>query len=360
MYSYKFYLDELSQVYLAAIAGYVPLAMVQAIAAFMECCTPKYYLYLSTWTISQLCWSFPWSMWHIYFCWCSSLYFTSSSTCTLPLLSIHPALWIAKWLYSSITESKHIKAVKEPWWHLSRYKALKQMLCTILQMEKLVALHQIFKAWGMMRGKTTSYMAKVAQWEETDVLAASDVEGDDSDSHDNKYEEDSGRPIDDVASNSLSDIREASRICVYLNLMNYIDLKYLFFCILLEFGYPKSLELLAVHIGQTQVPLIFYWFLHQVDHPDSKDVPSHLEDCLPFFRKIHIYVSLSHGNFLLSQWSMWSRGHAPWTYLLQPILQRLAKIWYCLEFGHHHALDSFNSFFVNHYVDHHTHEFLTG
>lgn len=29
-------------------------------------------------------------------------------------------------------------------------------------------------------------------------------------------------------------------------------------------------------------------------------------------------------------------------------------------FSHHNALDSFNSFFVNHYVDHHAHEFLTG
>ena len=29
-------------------------------------------------------------------------------------------------------------------------------------------------------------------------------------------------------------------------------------------------------------------------------------------------------------------------------------------FSHHNSLDSFDSFFVNHYVDHHAHEFLTG
>ncbi|KAH9992949.1 hypothetical protein BJV77DRAFT_944719, partial [Russula vinacea] len=28
-------------------------------------------------------------------------------------------------------------------------------------------------------------------------------------------------------------------------------------------------------------------------------------------------------------------------------------------FSHHDALESFNSFFVNHFVDHHTHEFIT-
>ena len=29
------------------------------------------------------------------------------------------------------------------------------------------------------------------------------------------------------------------------------------------------------------------------------------------------------------------------------------------EFSHHDALDSFNSFFVNHFVDHHAHGFIT-
>ena len=29
------------------------------------------------------------------------------------------------------------------------------------------------------------------------------------------------------------------------------------------------------------------------------------------------------------------------------------------DFDHHDALDSYNSFFVNHYIDHHTHEFIT-
>src|ERR1700720_2821165 len=36
-------------------------------------------------------------------------------------------------LCSSIMESKHIKAVKEPWQRLSRFKALKQMPCEPIQ-----------------------------------------------------------------------------------------------------------------------------------------------------------------------------------------------------------------------------------
>jgi len=43
-------------------------------------------------------------------------------------------------LCSSITESKHIKAVKEIWRHLSHFKALAQMLFSIVQMEKMAAI----------------------------------------------------------------------------------------------------------------------------------------------------------------------------------------------------------------------------
>ena len=42
-------------------------------------------------------------------------------------------------LCSSITESKHIKAVKEPWRRSNRFKALGQMLVTNQRLDKLVA-----------------------------------------------------------------------------------------------------------------------------------------------------------------------------------------------------------------------------
>jgi hypothetical protein len=43
-------------------------------------------------------------------------------------------------LCSSITESKHIKAVKEPWRRSNRYKALGQMLVTNQRLEKLASV----------------------------------------------------------------------------------------------------------------------------------------------------------------------------------------------------------------------------
>jgi hypothetical protein len=55
-------------------------------------------------------------------------------------------------LCSSITESKHIKAVKEPWHRSSRYKALGQMLLTNQRLDKLAALRVNFTHRGMLEG----------------------------------------------------------------------------------------------------------------------------------------------------------------------------------------------------------------
>ena len=53
-------------------------------------------------------------------------------------------------LCSSITESKHIKAVKEPWRHSSRFEALGQMLVTNQRLDKLAAVRVNFQARGML------------------------------------------------------------------------------------------------------------------------------------------------------------------------------------------------------------------
>jgi hypothetical protein len=53
-------------------------------------------------------------------------------------------------LCSSITESKHIKAVKEPWRHSSYFQALGQMLLTNQCLDKLAAVHVDFQAQGFL------------------------------------------------------------------------------------------------------------------------------------------------------------------------------------------------------------------
>ena len=53
-------------------------------------------------------------------------------------------------LCSSITESKHIKAVKKPWRRSSRFNALSQMLLTNQRLDKLAAITVDFRTRGML------------------------------------------------------------------------------------------------------------------------------------------------------------------------------------------------------------------
>ena len=55
-------------------------------------------------------------------------------------------------LCSSITESKHIEAVKEPWRRSNRFNALVQMLVTNQRLDKLSAARVAFKSNGMLEG----------------------------------------------------------------------------------------------------------------------------------------------------------------------------------------------------------------
>ena len=55
-------------------------------------------------------------------------------------------------LCSSITESKHIVAVKEPWRRSSRWHALRQMLITNSRLDKLAAAWADFTSRGMLEG----------------------------------------------------------------------------------------------------------------------------------------------------------------------------------------------------------------
>jgi hypothetical protein len=88
-------------------------------------------------------------------------------------------------------------------------------------MEKMAALHQIFTTQGMMAGTTASYMARMAQ-EEAEVLAPSDVESDHGHGQDDDDDdEDDGGPIDSTPSNSLSDVKLATRIRMYFFIVNH-------------------------------------------------------------------------------------------------------------------------------------------
>ncbi|OCH84536.1 hypothetical protein OBBRIDRAFT_741418, partial [Obba rivulosa] len=66
-------------------------------------------------------------------------------------------------LCSSITELKHIKAVKEPWRRSSRYKALGQMLLTNQRLDKLAAANVHFEVQGLLCGPLQKVCENMSQ-----------------------------------------------------------------------------------------------------------------------------------------------------------------------------------------------------
>lgn len=87
-------------------------------------------------------------------------------------------------LCSSITESKHIKAVKEPWRRSSRFRALAQMLRTIIRLEKLSALRRRYLREGLLIGSTAAHFAPNQRGgSECDDKETSGSDTDDSDTN---------------------------------------------------------------------------------------------------------------------------------------------------------------------------------
>jgi len=144
--------DPSSYVYLPVIAGHVPAQMVHAISSFMEFC---YLICCNVITEDNiLAIDNAVAKFHIE---CSIFDDVRPDGYSLPCQHslVHYTFLIQEFgapngLCSSITESKHIKAVKEPWQRSSHYEALGQMLVTNQCLDKLAAARVDFQARGML------------------------------------------------------------------------------------------------------------------------------------------------------------------------------------------------------------------
>ncbi|KAJ7263092.1 hypothetical protein C8J57DRAFT_1019271, partial [Mycena rebaudengoi] len=148
-------------------------------------------------------------------------------------------------LCSSITESKHIKAVKEPWRRSSHFNALPQMLVTLCRLDKMAASFRAFWARGMLVGTASSYTAMVLNGGQPQIIAAAAIAGDDDDDQDTAV----------PGPKSLSSIELA---------------------VTPQRGYPHELLALAVHITQPRFPLLFRRYLYEHVHGpilDDTDIP---------------------------------------------------------------------------------------
>ncbi|TFK72006.1 hypothetical protein BDN72DRAFT_855779 [Pluteus cervinus] len=148
-------------------------------------------------------------------------------------------------LCSSITESKHIKAVKEPWRRSNRYKALIQMLRTIDRIDKLGAACADYTHRGMMRGTTLTYTIAVSVGVILPEYPIIHVAGDGD-----EWEDDIG---------PVSGPKDESDIVLSASY---------------ESTYPHFLDDLATHIHQARFPEAARRFLWSQLNPDSPIHPA--------------------------------------------------------------------------------------
>ena len=179
-------------------------------------------------------------------------------------------------LCSSMTESKHIKAVKEPWRRSSRHKALVQMLRTNCRMDKMAFAQRAFARQGMMAGTTSAYMAMTLRGEQPAVHETPNNE-------DNDIGPASGPKV--LSSIHLATTR-GMLCCTVLSPPKLID-------VYLERSYPATLEALSIHIQQPQLPELIHHFLYDQMHPNSPvwttDIA--LDDWPQFYGRISVFHS---------------------------------------------------------------------
>ncbi|KAG1748366.1 uncharacterized protein EDB91DRAFT_1235710 [Suillus paluster] len=141
------------KVYLPAIEGYVPEDVVHAFSTFLEFCYLIRHNILTEKSLEEI--QAALAHFHQY-----HEVFKTTGTITMFLLPRQHSMThyvhciqlfgAPNGLCSLIMESKHIKAVKEPWRRSSQYNALGQMLLTNQHLDKLVASQVDFRTHGML------------------------------------------------------------------------------------------------------------------------------------------------------------------------------------------------------------------
>ncbi|KAI9433539.1 hypothetical protein H4582DRAFT_2112842 [Lactarius indigo] len=242
----------LMKVYLPAIVGYVPPRMVQALAAFMEFCYLARRSQLDEDTLDQI--DTAVARFHR-----EREIFKETGVrkdFSLPRQHslCHYRFLIQQFgapngLCSSITESKHIKAVKEPWRRSSRNEPLGQMLLTNQRLDKLAATRVDLGARGMLEAPLLTSSIAIDSEPPRSMGAAG---------HDGGGDVEAAAGITSTGDVRLS--RNPAR------------------------GYPKTIDRLSAYVNQPQLLEYIRRFLYDQFHPEAEvcgmDVPLHLCPCV--------------------------------------------------------------------------------
>lgn len=245
----------LMKVYLPAISGFVPTEMVQCISAFLDACYIARRADITEDSLQEL--EAAIKRFHTH----REIFRTSGVRPTgFNLPRQHSLVHLIKQiqefgapggLCSSITESRHITAVKRPWRRSNRYEALGQMLLTNQRLDKLIRARADFVARAMLP-PTHAPPPKP-------VLIPDDDEDDDGDMG----------VIDEYVAGNVTLARTRART------------------------YPRGLKDLAQHIQHPELVELTQRFLydqlHTNDGTSSADVP--LQQCPHPSGKISVFHS---------------------------------------------------------------------
>ncbi|KAG1834931.1 hypothetical protein DFJ58DRAFT_868489 [Suillus subalutaceus] len=239
----------LMKVYLPAIEGHVPDDMVQAFRALLKFCYIVRTNVVTDDTLAAL--KDALGRFHTY----RTIFQTTGL-----LIRMFGA---PNSLCSSITESKHIKAVKQPWRRSSKYNALSQMLLTNQRLDKVAAARVDFTTRSMLKGSCAfSYYNSF-------VENPSYIDNNDGDPEVQPNPAHAGSNPFAIESDDFDDVedQERKRARTVADLADELDIP----------SFP------------TLIRLFLYDQIHADNHHSSADVP--LRDCPSYTGPIKIFHS---------------------------------------------------------------------
>jgi hypothetical protein len=240
-------------------------------------------------------------------------------------------------LCSSITESKHIKAVKEPWRRSNKYKALSQMLVTNQRIEKLASASVEFQNRNMLDNDVVSAEIVALQsltqaFDVDNILSSSNIDfssrsstedlneqpdyeihsdaegveesqcGDLDSNSDSEGDEDgnvdgSGDSDGNSAETELGPV-DGTRLDAHAELARQrgessIHTDYLLLTFNIVCNIPRSLEGVAAHYHYPQLPELTRRFLYNQLHPNSPHTSETiaLSRCPMVYEHVNIFTS---------------------------------------------------------------------
>ncbi|KAK7677769.1 hypothetical protein QCA50_019321 [Cerrena zonata] len=264
----------LMKVYLPAISGIVPSSMVQAIAAFMEFCyimrrdvIDEQDLEAAKAALTRF------EHYRVIF----QIAGVRPTGFSLPRMhSLQHYLQFVRdfgapnGLCSSITEAKHIKAVKEPWRRSSRFEALGQMLLTNQRLDKLSASHADFTACEMLDGTCLSAAIKTL---------VDDSDDDPDDDFDDSDDDAVGPPTPGKELQPINDTFAAMNDQGPTAGPQALSSVVLASCSVRSI--PKDIDRIAAHYGLRLLPSYTARFLHEQLHLDVDDIGRVPDEQLP-------------------------------------------------------------------------------